>query len=448
MVFIKKNFRNLKIVLLIFWLICLLSINSTAENFYNFFLVKNNVLIIDYLNFVRFISPFIIFTFLVIFYLKYTNSNKRINFFFLCFSLNFLWQILIFIFTAKNLYQIELFQLVVASISVILIIELFEKKNIKILFYIIILYISLICLYFILPLIKEFFLTSERNYLYSTQTLNPSATVFNQPVPRITGLGRMCLLLFFLLFFIQEKLLNIKKHLILIILFLINMLIYSFQSRGVLIGWFVFFFYYFIFFKTRLLRKIITIVILFLLPIISYETIKFYKHHNKLISSPFESKKIFLENRFIDKLESSSGRLGLWQVAAKIIKEEKIIFGRGPQTDRKLIYEYESVLNPGAYIENNSSNALIYSYLCGGVVSASLLIMIYYMICKVIYKTLFTNISSSTKDPLINFSIVTLIYLTLRTIFENGYSVFGFDYFFCLLCYFYLFIFNEKKTAK
>lgn len=74
--------------------------------------------------------------------------------------------------------------------------------------------------------------------------------------------------------------------------------------------------------------------------------------------------------------------------------------------------------------------------------------MIYYMICKVIYKTLFTNISSSTKDPLINFSIVTLIYLTLRTIFENGYSVFGFDYFFCLLCYFYLFIFNEKKTAK
>ena len=82
MVFIKKNFRNLKIVLIIFWLICLLSINSTAENFYNFFLVKNNALIIDYLNFVRFISPFIIFTFLVIFYLKYTNSNKTINFFF------------------------------------------------------------------------------------------------------------------------------------------------------------------------------------------------------------------------------------------------------------------------------------------------------------------------------------------------------------------------------
>jgi hypothetical protein len=468
---ITQNLKNFEKVLIFFWFFCLLSINATTEHFDRFFLVESSLTIFDYFNFIRFLAPFLILPVLSVYYFINLNFNKGTNLFFLFFSLNFLWQILIFILTTRNLKQIDLFQLIASSLSTILIIELFENKKIKILFYIILFYVSLICLYLTFPLLKEFFFDYSKAYLYQTETLEPNKEIFNQPIPRITGLGRMYLLLLFLFFFIKEKLSGIKKYLICVILFLLNIIIYSLQSRGVFIGWFTLLFYYFFNFDDKLSKKVITTLILFILPIISYECIKFYKSYDYVndeykknydLTNKNEPDKLgyffqkfkgqykisILDNRIIYKSNTSSGRINLWKNSIEIIKEKKIIFGRGPQADRRLIFEYINQSNPGSYIENNSSNAMIYSYLCGGIFSAILLIMIYSMIYKVLYRNIFNNKSSLIKDPFINFSIVTLIYLTLRSIFENGYSVFGFDYCLCLLCYYFLFKVNVQKNIK
>jgi O-antigen ligase len=62
---------------------------------------------------------------------------------------------------------------------------------------------------------------------------------------------------------------------------------------------------------------------------------------------------------------STSGRIEIWKTSLKIIKEKKIILGYGPQADRLLLSKHQgkTILNNRIPIyDNNSSNALIYSY--------------------------------------------------------------------------------------
>ncbi len=52
-----------------------------------------------------------------------------------------------------------------------------------------------------------------------------------------------------------------------------------------------------------------------------------------------ENEFILKNNRYIYN-QTSSGRMEIWSNSLNIIKDEKIIIGRGPQSDRKLIEEY------------------------------------------------------------------------------------------------------------
>ena len=143
----------------------------------------------------------------------------------------------------------------------------------------------------------------------------------------------------------------------------------------------------------------------------------------------------------IAKNISSSGRIDIWKASFKIIKEKKIILGKGPQADRLLLSEHQgkSILNNNVHIfDNNSSNALIYSFLSGGLISFVTLLIVYFLILRQIFFYLFIKKAISKKYFLINFSLITLIFLTVRTVFENGYAVFGVDYLFCITCYFIL----------
>jgi hypothetical protein len=96
--------------------------------------------------------------------------------------------------------------------------------------------------------------------------------------------------------------------------------------------------------------------------------------------------------------------------------------------------------------ENNSSNAIIYSYLCGGIISLSFLFFIYFLIFKKIVVNLFLK-NTLHNNVVINFSTITLIFLTIRTFFENGYAIFGVDFCLCCLCYFML-TKSENFTKK
>ena len=136
---------------------------------------------------------------------------------------------------------------------------------------------------------------------------------------------------------------------------------------------------------------------------------------------------------------STSGRTEIWTNIITIIKEDKIIFGKGPQSDRHLLTKYltknKEHVSFTVY-ENNASNALLYSYLCAGIIGFLILICIYINTIKLIYKNIFIIRNFSSKNILINFSTITLLYLLIRSIFENSFSLFSVDFVFFILSYF------------
>jgi hypothetical protein len=299
-------------------------------------------------------------------------------------------------------------------------------------------------------LIFEFFSNKNLLYLYGTNTLLPESSTFNQATPKVTGLARMFVIIFYFLFFYQ---LNINNKLLKIILFTISFFliigIYSTQTRGSMIGILIFIIFYFFLFKDKLIKKIFYIFCFILIPIATFESIIYFKKnfYTSLNETTFKKNNIF-DGRIIHN-KSTSGRIDIWQTSLKIIKEKKIIFGKGPQADRLLLSEHQSkvVLNNKAYLlDISSSNGLIYSYLCGGILSFSMLLLIYFLILKQIFLYLFIKKEIVNNNFIINFALLTLIFLTVRTIFENGYTIFGIDYLFCITCYFVLIKSHKMKT--
>jgi O-antigen ligase len=155
---------------------------------------------------------------------------------------------------------------------------------------------------------------------------------------------------------------------------------------------------------------------------------------------------LYKDNRLVGN-ETTSGRFNIWKDALFIINEKKIVLGYGPQADRFLFLNfqksnssqniyYDKHGNPFLY-DNNSSNALIYAYLCGGVIGVLLLVLIYLLIIVVVTNNIFKEKKFYFKyDLWLNFSKILLIYLVIRSIFENSFSVFGIDYVFLILAYF------------
>jgi hypothetical protein len=221
------------------------------------------------------------------------------------------------------------------------------------------------------------------------------------------------------------------------------------QARGSFIGLIIIYLFYFIFDKRNFLNKLFFFITIFLLPILLYEGIYFKKQfelNKNLELKETRSNRLLPEYNFkSDKIEyfsSSSGRKHIWNVSFNLIKEKKILLGYGPQADRLLLGEYAMINNPqNIYIkdnvliiwDNNSSNGLIYSYLCGGIIGLILLVIIYIMLIKEIYKTIFKKKFTFNDEILLTFSIITSTFLILRTVYENGFSVFGLDFIFILI---------------
>jgi hypothetical protein len=98
--------------------------------------------------------------------------------------------------------------------------------------------------------------------------------------------------------------------------------------------------------------------------------------------------------------------------------------------------------------ENNASNAMLYSYLCAGIFGLFAIIFIYANFIKIIYKNIFVKKNFFKNNILHNFSIVTLSYLLIRSIFENSFSLFSVDFIFLILCYFIISERDDKFVKK
>jgi len=446
-----KNITIKELIITFFWAGCLLSINSNQNDFlYLLNNFKNISNLFVYYNAARFIFPFIIFTCLILWFV----TKKKNNLFVILFLTYSTWQIVILNVNNKYSNNLDDYQLIVCLISSLLILYTTYKNNKlnNILFMIIMIFISVIGVYFTVLFISELSINNKITYLYNSETLKPDSLTFSQTTPKVTGFSRLLLLISYLLFFILFYAKHNFKYILYIFIFLINLFIYTLQSRGTLVGELILIIYYILLFKDKVITKIVKVFFLFLLPIIIFELSTYYVNKkNDLISkksSNLENYKI--SNRILNN-HSSSGRLAIWNNSFNIIKENKIIFGIGPQADRKLISEYLLKNNKKEDISygNNASNALIYSYLCGGLINLSLLLFIYFLAIKELFKSIIVNkLQYYSKDPLVNFSIITLIFMITRSIFENGFSLFGID--FCFFCFSYFFLAkkNSEKIKK
>jgi hypothetical protein len=302
-------------------------------------------------------------------------------------------------------------------------------------------FIGFILAYYVPNLTFEFINTKDIYNVYGTKVLAADGQTFLQPNPRITGIGRMMLIIFYFSFFFQKK---IKKkiiyYLIYIFLFLQVVLMYFFQSRIAVIGILLFTFYYIIYDNTKIKKKLFVYFIIIILPIISSKIIQQLKVNIAQEKDQYFKYDLFEKDRFLTT--STSGRVTLWKIAFDEIKKNNSIFGNGPQYDRKLISKTK--IKNQDFDGNNISNALIYSYLCGGIISFFFLILIYYKILKLLIY-IHINCKKLLKDnPIIGFTFLTLILLVIRSIFENGFAIFGIDLIFTLSCYFIL----KKKVES
>jgi hypothetical protein len=434
----------------------MLSINTNKNDILNFkYLISNfhfnlnNFLII--INFLRFICPFILCISLFALILK-NKLNYKFNFLITVFFFYELWKIIIYILTEKDQFSPDIFQISFSLISLVLIFHIAEHLKIfniyKKFYNIFIVFISIITILFSIYLFKSIDF-SKNFYFYGIELLTPGKNFFLQEMPRVTGLGRLSLIiLIFLFFYLTSKKHTLKiKILLYLSIFFLSTKIYFLQSRGVYVGLILLIIFFYFFSKKKFIEKFFLIFIL-IMPNIVGESLK-YTFKSLSEKKQFIPNEINLIDNRLFFNHTSSGRIEIWKRSLDIIIKEKILIGHGPQTDRKLISKYlkDNQINKSILIlDNNASNALLYAYLCGGIVGFVLLIIVYFLFIKEIIRSIFIKkILIVEKNIYTNSSVVILMYLILRSFFENSFALFSVDLFLGLLSYFYLLNFNKNK---
>lgn len=300
--------------------------------------------------------------------------------------------------------------------------------------------------------IYKSFLLSNDFSAYGTLLTDPNNIFFNHSVPRITGVSRLLLFFYIILtcytfFILKEK--NYKK-VALLYLFIIftGSLIWSFQSRTILLTKIIIDGLLIYFLQIKIKNKIIIFLILTLFPIILHNSIILVK--NKESKDLFLSelnlvfKKILtknnneinLNNNLIIKTnrifnENTSGRTEIWNAIIKKSKDS-LLFGHGSQADRWYINRDDSFYN-------NASSAFFYSLICGGVSGVLIYILIFYKSLKLAFFIFLRNKFFFKKNNLLTISsFFILIALLLRSLVENSFMLFSIDNIFFLTCYYIL----------
>jgi hypothetical protein len=159
--------------------------------------------------------------------------------------------------------------------------------------------------------------------------------------------------------------------------------------------------------KIKILKKAIIIFLFFSVPFISLNIIDEYTSKKNLrvdqnrykttIEKLFNNKSTITDVKNIindTSLESnnnsysvSSGRIEIWKKSTDVIIKEKKILGFGPQGDRYVLTKLaENYLE--ASWSNNSSNAIIYSIVSGGIIGLILILLIYFSLFLIFLKSI------------------------------------------------------------
>lgn len=328
--------------------------------------------------------------------------------------------------------------------------------------------ISLITIYFLFLIYADYFSFKEHSIFYYSNTINFDET-FGNSNPRITSISRMlCVVLVFL----SYKILTIKNknylYLFLFLIYLIFFNIFLLQSRPSLYFSIILIFY--IFFKKFNFYKSILITLIMYFSIIPSEyllkkiKVNFLKSEliiyleselnienennknnekkdrfQKEIDAEKEDLKVadFLKlnlrnnNKWkdddtnIEKINSySTGRLNIWK---QIVNHNKssttnLIIGFGPMSDRYLVKE-------------NASSSFMYM-----LISTGLLGLISYSLLLVSIGVKIINIilKNNFKNYFLNSMLLLMIFLTLRSLVENSFTIIGLDFYLFLIAFYSL----------
>ena len=432
---------NIRIVFLIsIWASFFFSINLNPLEFYN----------LSILNKFRISLPLIMMILFLLFEFKNLKLVNYNNFYQIFFLIIFFLYFYFNIFSQKNFIG-NTFWPIYMFLSFFFLISLNKQSDLDFLlkstFFIVILgfifYLSIV-IFDMIRLKNPFFYGIGTDYSYIK---NP---------PRSSGLARLSLLVFISLtifYFIKNKR---DDYLFLALIALTSFFTLVFQSRTMSFIFYVLVLLNIIFnFKKFFFDKKLIIFCL-ILPLILFTWYNFfsqtYKGKLKDINNPFlhivkDSVVRFQESApksgpsgsLLSKKDYELGRFDSnrftdWKSAITIIKKNNFK-GHGAQSDR-------------IFINQSVHNALLYSTLSGGAISALSLICIYllsffYFIKVYIFKD-YPYLKEFEAKLLVNL----LIILNLRSLLETSFAVFSIDYLIYILSFVYLSNLLKKNHIK
>ena len=419
---------NIKLILFGSCFILILApIGIETSILYNDFVGLNNIF-----NFFRLTIPILIFFLLIFYYLKNKSNMNYFDgvFYLLLYYIVVLVSTLLSLFNFKEEFksfnEVHKVLLPFYCINYIFLTFIFFnlikfKKNFSKFIFLQFITITIVSLY---SLLKFFYLFINFNFpdLYNLTIENQ---FYNQ---NSNGLSRILLIISLFILFINKK--NNYYYLSCL---LINTILFLLQSKLVLI-----FLIFIVLCKTfleniKIKNKIKNIFFILIIPIILTLAISFTNNNSN------NQKIRLVEQIKIDITKKNSGgildlnffnslkvRMDSWKLILK--NSEKPIIGYGSQADRYLTKEMPKHTSL-------ASNSFIYAYASSGVIGAALLLIFYIQLIKLVFRANFFIKKQKEENNVKTFYSVILIFLIIRSIFENSFSLWGIDFIVMVNCY-------------
>ena len=449
LVYLKKN--QLFFILLLFWSFLWASLNSYPVEIYPLaFEQEFNIYKLFKSIFNSRIYIPLIFTNIALIIILFKIQIFKKNYFLNIYILFFLSQLIgLALYDFEN-FTIERIYLVIQAFNALLILyianNILNGDQIKKFFLINIIFLVIIVIFY-LPIIYIDYFNHENFYIYNSQTW--SENFIGEPIIRVTGLARiLSLISFIILLKLITNISNLTKLFLILLLIFIGISIWGLQSRLAFACYAITLLIYFILFVRK--KIFINLVTIFLIIFFSIEGFNYIAKH-KVIDTRANSTtdnsttdNSTTDNRLLSTFKSltnnsdladrnnnsiaytTSSRNIIW---LKIIKDYdyKKIFGYGPQADRYVILSpVEDILDSG-YM-SNASSSFFYAFICGGYFSFFLLILLNIHALYLMFIYLKNKIYKNNNNLVIKSTFLILVFLMIRSIFENSYSLFSLDY--------------------
>ena len=449
--------KHLITFLCLMWIGILINANSHFNHIRGFF--NSEITLFSLINLIRASSIVITVFLIIILNLKEIKIKKNLIFTIFYFYI-FIQLVSFLLFRNINLEYDQFYFLLNQFLIIFFFHIIISLKNIsddklflinKFFFYILIIFIFTAIVILGKNLYFEFFTNNIKSFYYS-YFVSPESIYLDQPVPRITGIARLILVL---IVFSSTTLLYSKFKIssFVILSFLTSMLLLS-ESRFSIYCFFILSFFLLIIDKKYSLSKKIFsfLLIIFISNFINFSMIYLKNNFNNILNVSQDvsqdvsqnKKKEWLdqrkkksafeyESRIIQDF-TTSGRLEDWLSIIQYIKQKPII-GYGFQADR--------------YLMNKPvSNSYLYSFVSGGIIGLLLFTLIVSLSLITCFRVIFLNqIFNKESNIIVKSSILINIMVIIRTIIENSFSVYNFDLILFLLTFLIINLY-EKNPQK